>query len=294
MTKETRIGLLVGLLFIIMFGLVLSELTGSGSGPPAPAAAEENFDAYAHTPVIQDLSPPIGYAGAQRQAEAVAAGPGRRTAPAGAIIEAGVRPGTSGPAGGVLEAHVYPDAVLAATDPTPPAATEGPAPNPAPTPDPAAEPAPRRRVYTVEANDTLIRIARKVYGRESELEYKRIYQANRRVLPNESTLTIGQELVIPPLPAPAAPAARTDGPALRHEELTPAGLAGRLDTAAAGPGAPGRRTYVVQRGDSLTSIARRFLHDESPAAVRKIFLANRGRMDGPDQLDVGVALEIPN
>ena len=42
MTRETRIGLLVGLMFIILFGLVLSELTGNASGPARPAPAEAN------------------------------------------------------------------------------------------------------------------------------------------------------------------------------------------------------------------------------------------------------------
>ena len=54
MTKETRIGLLVGLLFIVMFGLVLSELAGTSTIPPTPAAAEENLENYVHTPVIDD------------------------------------------------------------------------------------------------------------------------------------------------------------------------------------------------------------------------------------------------
>ena len=40
MTRETRIGLLVGLMFIVLFGLVLSELTGTTSAPAKPVTTE--------------------------------------------------------------------------------------------------------------------------------------------------------------------------------------------------------------------------------------------------------------
>jgi nucleoid-associated protein YgaU len=53
------------------------------------------------------------------------------------------------------------------------------------------------------------------------------------------------------------------------------------------------RSYVVQRGDRLRTIARRMMNDDSPAAVRKLFEANRGVLDSPDRLKIGVELKLP-
>jgi len=61
--------------------------------------------------------------------------------------------------------------------------------------------APQRR-YVVRPNDSLTRIAQRVYGRGNAKYYKRIYEANRGILPNERTLRVGQVLVIPPLSDP--------------------------------------------------------------------------------------------
>lgn len=49
--------------------------------------------------------------------------------------------------------------------------------------------------YTVQAGDTLRAIARAVYG--DELQWRRIYDANRAVLPDADRLSVGQVLTIP-------------------------------------------------------------------------------------------------
>jgi len=317
MTKETRIGLLVGLLFIVMFGLVLSELAGTSTIPPTPAAAEENLDNYVHTPVIDDHPASNVRGRPARPAGPVAAAPASPVAPApGAVIESTLRPpGEAVGRGGIIETEIHPRTiVLAARREQPDVKPPEPAVAPAPVPAPPAPTRPRPRVYTVEAGDNLTRIARKVYGREGEKHYKRIFRANRRTLPNESTLSIGQKLVIPALseapargPTPAAapatprpdvtrlhpPAPAGEPTAARYLELAVDELGRRL-----GGRTPSRsrsrRTYVVQRGDSLTDIARRLLHDDSPAAVRKIFNANRDQLASPDQLSIGMELQIPS
>ena len=55
MTKETRIGLLVGLLFIVLFALVLSELTETS--PQLSAAMDDNLE-YDWTTVIEPTTIP--------------------------------------------------------------------------------------------------------------------------------------------------------------------------------------------------------------------------------------------
>ena len=58
-------------------------------------------------------------------------------------------------------------------------------------PDPAATPG----SYTVQSGDTLRGIARAVYG--DELQWIRIYDSNRAVIPDADRLSVGQVLAIP-------------------------------------------------------------------------------------------------
>ncbi len=324
MSKETRIGLLVGLLFIIMFGLVLSELTGTSQLPPVPAAAEEHVGAYAHTPVIDDYGVPpvpprptappspevsrshraVASAGGTGTVESVLSGPAVRV-PRGGVIESEVRSGAH-----VLAAHE-----AGRGERSEPAVTPVPAAPPAPAAAPtrrADPPAPRRRVYTVQPNDSLIRIARKVYGADKAMEYKRIYRANRGELQDEGTVRIGQELVIPPLPgATPEPAPARAGGTERRRARTPTPPTGAPSHAVmtaeqlqrdveARSGEAERRTrrrwkvYTVRRGDSLSSIARRMMGNDRPGTVQKLFHANRDRLDSPHLVPVGVELSIPN
>jgi len=295
MTQETRIGLLVGLLFIIAFGLVLSELTGTDSLPPAPAAAEEHVEAYAPTPAVEEVA--LRGDGVLRRPAPAAAGEG-----VVAVVESSLG-GAAGAVerGGAIEAHIGSvPVVLAAVDPPTagaPRAAGTPAPPAPPAPvalAPPAPPAPRRRVYTVRANDNLIRIARQVYGADGDRFYKRIYEANRRVLPDESTLSIGQELVIPPLKKASSPPSVVEAPGVAREyrEMDAGSL--RSHFAAPAVRRSERRTYVVQRGDNLTDIARKVLNDSSPEAVRKLFRANRSTLESPDLLQVGMKLNVPS
>jgi cell wall-associated NlpC family hydrolase len=103
------------------------------------------------------------------------------------------------------------------------------------------------RTHLVRPGDTLYHIARR-YGVTIDV----LVRANR--LPDPARLLVGQQLVIPETSAPRA--------------LRPAG---RPDAAAGAPGGSARtrvgmvRRYVVQRGDTLTSIARR--HGTTVAAL---------------------------
>jgi nucleoid-associated protein YgaU len=50
-------------------------------------------------------------------------------------------------------------------------------------------------VYTVVAGDNLVKISRKVYGTPSR--YEEIFEANRDVMPNMNTISVGMKLKIP-------------------------------------------------------------------------------------------------
>ncbi|GAG07837.1 unnamed protein product, partial [marine sediment metagenome] len=146
---------------------------------------------------------------------------------------------------------------------------------------PAPEPTPSGQATTSP------RSPRKVYGPGREREYRRIYQANRGKLPNASTVSPGQQLVIPPL-APSQPAGRLAAapqPARRpYTEMTLEAMSNRFRRG---------RKYVVRSGDSLTDIARRELGSASRLVVRRLYEANRDRITDPNRLPVGLALRIP-
>ncbi|HAU38074.1 MAG TPA: hypothetical protein DCX07_10215 [Phycisphaerales bacterium] len=274
MTRETRIGLLVGFAFIVAFGLVLSELTGTGK-PPSPAVAStDNVAPESWSPVIElnvAPSPP---------AEPVAT---REAAPSPepATVAVSLEPSQDLPVGAVVRAEVLPRSAE-----TPATATSEPA------------PAPAARTYVVRAGDSLIKIARTVYGAGREREYKRIYEANKNLMPDEATVIVGQELTIPPLPgaaptpAPVRPATTVVEAPRPYREVTLETVARELADATTRRAAP-QRTYTIRRGDNLTKIARETLGDDSRQTIQKLYNANKDKLRSPDSLPVGVTLEIP-
>ena len=71
-----------------------------------------------------------------------------------------------------------------------------------------------------------------------------------------------------------------------------------MATAAAIPaairrGAASVRTYTVVEHDTLQDIAWRLYRDDSDAAVRKIYNANKGKLSRLRRLRIGMKLVIP-
>lgn len=84
------------------------------------------------------------------------------------------------------------------------------------------------------------------------------------------------------VPAAAVPAEPTPAPAPADEAAETADE----------PLAPiGGEVYVVQKGDTLYKLARRFYDDQS--RWRDIWEANKTRVPDPDKLQVGMKLIIP-
>jgi LysM repeat protein len=135
---------------------------------------------------------------------------------------------------------------------------------PAPTPSPTSPPAGTPTTYVVQRGDTLGRIATR-FG----VTVQAIMAANN--LTNPNLIFAGQRLTIPtggaPAPTPtAAPPTGTPPPT-----TTPP---------------PGGTTYTVQRGDTLSAIARRF-----GVTVQAIMTANN--LTNPNLIFVGQVLTIP-
>lgn len=103
----------------------------------------------------------------------------------------------------------------------------------------------------------------------------KIAEANPQVDPNR--LRVGQVIKLP-----------ISGSALSSGQVSAPVTAGAAST----PGTPGATAYVVQPGDTLSSIARRFY--QSPDLWWVIYNANREAIGGdPDHLMAGVSLRIP-
>jgi len=270
MTRDVRIVLLVGLVFIFLFGLVLGDRTlrlseGSPSRPPAVASGPVRPAPEIAASRMVGIQDPFL---ARRRPLAPAPGPGHRAAVERADLPVHMTDRA-------LPPPVPLAARVPAADPTGPA------------------PAPRPQTYTAVAGDSLIVIARKLYGRQNQGKYKLIFEANRDRLADENSLKLGQELIIPPLPsdaapgratgaAPAAPATRT--PDRTYTEATLAELRSRFGSS---------RWYEVRQGDRLTDIARRQMGSDSVASVRRLYEANRDRIADPDVLAIGLRLRIP-
>ena len=263
MTRETRIGLLVGLAFIVMFALILSELMSSKM--PSATANEEGTTAKG---LASQEKPPGDRPPGERE---VIARDNQRVAVAGAR-------GTAPPGNGMLS--------LSAADRGRPgdagsASGEG----------RAAEQQGGSRAgwttYRVRSGDTLIRIARRVYGPEHGDKYMLIYEANKQSLPNPATVRLDQELLIPPLVSPGAAARPRAGE--KYVEMNLAELERHVSSGRSSAG----RTHVVREGETLSDIAAKYLRDSSHAAVMKIFEANKEKLLSPDEIPAGVELRIP-
>jgi len=313
MTRETRIGLLVGLLFIIMFGLVLSELAGTST--PASVEGQDLVSSGGIEDVITRYSdlptpPPARTDPPARPVLALAPAPGGRSIPASAPVAPPAAPVDAPPPISPRDmlAAIGDDAAPIRSVPVvlpPRGAGTTPAPGLADAPPPPAPPA--QRTYTVQPGDTLTRIARKVYGPGNENEYKRILEANKKTVKDETRLQVNQVLTIPPLPAspgspPSPPPVRPARAPTMVADLNtlPAVLDSapprpiRVQGPSPAPADQPRHTYVIRQGDTLTRIAREVLKDASRAGIQRLIDANKSKISDPRKIQPGMELEIPS
>ncbi|MCL2700212.1 MAG: LysM peptidoglycan-binding domain-containing protein [Phycisphaerae bacterium] len=261
MTRETKIGLLVGLLFIVAFGLVLSGIMpkedgpsalspemkklaqGTGS-PPVPtrpltvsseASGDHRVVGTADSASVWDASVgPVAQMNPGRVESAVV-GPAQ-TSPVVNDTPVAVAPVVAPPVpSGNRTVTVTYDTladVLAAesrVNNTPPAPVRQPVPAVAvvdtmlgPTPVPVVQPAVVGQKYVVKQGDTLYGIARTLYGDANASQHTKIFDVNKSVIGNPNNLKVGMELTIPPLAAPA-PAPKPTVP-IRATETVIVGL----------------------------------------------------------------------
>ncbi len=266
MTRETRIGLLVGLGFIILFGVVVSSFDEppERARPAQRVATDDRFHRFPHLVLVE---PPV-----RKQVTLV---PASREELVDTEPAQSDPPGTPGAAETDVALAQVPgqsqsDALTQLCATTPEAVSE----------KVQATTQTKPRTYRVQPNDSLYTIAQKLYG--DGRVYRRIYEANRNNVPDQDSLRVGQVLVIPQVSPTGS----------HYRELTLNELPKFFGSSPRTTRNP-PRTYVVHPGDNLTRIARRFFKGPPPAAVRKIYEANKDKLSNPNMLPVGVTLSIP-
>jgi len=264
--RETKLGLLVGLAFIVLFGLILSVRGGT---EPVKHAALPTGESRGHVTMVRsilmDVDPFVEQGvlevGDSEPAAAEAQGP-EEPMPAPESVQTVETPeritNEYGTVAAVLERNSAP---AEPTEASPPAL----------------------RTYKVRTNDTLIRIARRFYGSGSERLWRRIYEANKQVLADPDRLAPGQELVIPGLCASPDPAPAPDGVrTVTAGEL--ARMFGSQSDLVEAPSAP-PTTYTVREGDTFYSIAQK-LYGEGRLG-KLLHLRNKHLVPDPRRLRVG-------
>jgi nucleoid-associated protein YgaU len=176
MTRETRIALLIGLVFIVLFGLVLGQRTLPVGQKSSDQLAVTSLPSSSPAP---DMNIAVLHGEDNPPVEIARGEPPRRLATEPERREDIAMPPPPGPG---------------PTDPAPPVV--------APPPRPETVVA---RTYTIQTGDTPTKIARKVYGQEKL--YSRILEANKDKIGDARHLVVGVVVTIPPPPAGAAPVA---------------------------------------------------------------------------------------
>jgi nucleoid-associated protein YgaU len=266
MTRETKIGLLVGLAFVIVIGILLSDHITRSMQPPqaALAIAGEN--------VREGIGAPgAGRAGSQGDVRVPAVIPDHQvrthvdnaTGRASVTISGGPaagRPIDISDTGSRSTNERVPDNIIIPS----PGANEG-----ATTPDDLIKPAGKQ--YIAEGGDNLRKIARRMMGADTQANRDAIVKANPSLQRNPNKIIAGQTYLIPTAEASHEETASARGPATR-----PGGTA---------------VVYTTKSGDSLWTIAKEQVG--SGSAVAQIREMNRDVLRNGDAIKPNMKLKLP-
>ncbi|MCK5113710.1 MAG: LysM peptidoglycan-binding domain-containing protein [Phycisphaerae bacterium] len=274
---ELRVGLLLGLAFIIAFGMILSELRDPVTQPVSEEQAAVDNSYYQNTQQAPARERRVENEPV-RDPVAVNLSRLRRATPRTPRVDMPQ----------LDSATILHRRDSASTSETPQPQRPQPA---VPTPQRAT------KKYRVVDGDTLFRIAQKEYGRANGPKWRKIYEANRNKLSSPSAIRPGQTLVVPSLgqSAPAAASGASQRQALEHirDHVSRRAPVTTSVTALRNGITSRAKVHVVKSGDNLTKIARRHLGDTSSASIDKIFEANRDQLDDPNDVAIGMKLRIP-
>ncbi len=148
-----------------------------------------------------------------------------------------------------------------------------------------AQPMQRPKIHTVKEGETLATIAKLVYGPQQgnrRQVVQQLFEANRKDLKSPDCIYVGQKLIIPALPG--------------GNEVISAGTFIPVPSSAT-PALPQvnkneSHWYKVEEGDSLWKIANRQLGDGN--RYTDIVSLNRDVLGDEDEISVGMRLRLPS
>ena len=321
MTRENKIGLLVGLAFLLVVGILLSEhITGATDRPAAPladaghgirtgmgapgAGADEPArlpEPSTPIPTAQDLTP------RPAQTPAPAAQPAAPTPPSVQVTV--VAPGGQAPANPVTHVVVQDGGTPPATvvspialkNPTDPfandpiakvAAEHGEAVVPAGNhPGTQADAGPANttaaREVQAQSGDTLSRLAARLPGGNSKSNRDAIVQLNPVLQKDPNHVLSGHKYLVPGTPTAAVTKTTVTTTTTVQKSVAPATPAADKSALADA----GDRVYVVKSGDTLSKIASTELGSKAQVATLKAM--NADVLKGGDVIKVDMKLKLP-
>jgi nucleoid-associated protein YgaU len=273
MTRETKIGLLVGLAFIIVIGILLSDhMTSTNEPALAPLqVAGANVRSGVGQPASDNapplvVIPPANVTPVQPVPTREELNPPRSSAPITAIGQQNSPP--QNPVSPMLsDAAKRAGEELVDVDGHPVANTDFP-----PTPVAPKSPA----SYTAVSGDSLTKIATKVYGTSTRANRQAIAEANPSLRENPNRIVAGKTYVIPPLGGAPAPSV-----------VNSTAVATAVDK----PVDDSKYSYTVKSGDTLWSIARDQMGDTKTVAAIKDL--NKDILRGSDCVRPNMKLRLP-
>jgi len=151
------------------------------------------------------------------------------------------------------------------------------------------------KIYEVTDGDNLALIAQKYYGDvegNKRANIMRIFEANRNILKAPDEIQVGQKLIIPPLRS-SAPGKETSNSGLANSFFEKVKSIGREHLSLKKPDrAMQGKSYTVREGDSLWKIAANQLGDGS--RYMEVAKLNDDVLSDEDSLSVGMTLKMPS
>lgn len=285
MTADAKVGLLLGLLFIVIIAFLVNGLptfierekpTTPAAAIPAPSAEDIVLDNGASRSVHR-LNPGRIQ---PRQADAPVADP--------QVIEPVAQRQQDQPT--PIQPVVFrtdqaqPSEVIQNDPPVQPVEPIQPA--------VPVRPAVSKKYHVVQTGQNLAVIAQKYYGPDQgnrRIVIQKLYEANTKVLKSADTIRVGDKLLIPPLEEllnTTSAVVNAPSPTQRLMDRV-SGMFERVNPTEA----PAGIEYVVQSGDSLWAIAQQNLGDGN--RYKEIVQYNKNVIRNADNLSEGMRIRIP-
>jgi nucleoid-associated protein YgaU len=283
MTRETKIGLLVGLAFIIMLGILLSDHLSSTNEPMgAPLrVAGDSLRSGLGQPQSDDVAPvlraPVNVVPQQQVVTREELSSHTSTPPVRFVSPDNQQAISPGPNSGTFTDKIRQLAQQHGEEIVPAGNNSAISNNTAPDQPQAIETKTAARTYTAEPGDSLGAIATKVYGSGCRANREAIVAANPSLAANRDLVIVGKTYIIPALANAQTKSPATHLPQPAVEKPAPA--------------AGGDLTYIVKPHDTLWSIA--MTEVGTPTAVAAIKDLNKDILNGSDALRPDMKLTLP-